>query len=213
MKTIARTAVLSALLLGGIARAQSDAWVSTGSYRPNQTQWILNWEIAEPIGDFNKYISDTSFRGFSFEGRSFVKPNLSVGLSASFNRFQQTFDMETMQVGNATVSGPVYRYADMFALRALGHFYLPHGNFKPYGGLGIGGSWDYAFQQVADLSKSQSNFDFIVSPEIGLLYTVASGGTSIGLNVAIRYTYTTATVGTFHDAQTFSGVIGVAWGY
>ncbi len=213
MKTITRIAVVSALLLTGVARAQSDAWVSTGSYRPNQTLWLMNWEIAGPIGDFGKYISDTSLRGFSFEGRTFLRDNFSLGLSFSWNRFNQTYDLLEVPIQNGAVSGPVYRYADMFGIRALAHVYLMQGPLQPYLGAGIGGAWDFAYQQVTDLSRSQSNFDFMLSPEVGFLYTVARGGTTAGLNVALRYTYTTATTGGYKNAQTLSGVVGLTLGY
>jgi hypothetical protein len=214
MKTIARIALVSALLLGGAARAQSDsAPVTWDTYRPNQTLWLLNWEITGPIGDFGKYIDDTSLRGFSFEGRSFIRNNVSVGLSFSWNRFYQTFDNASMPISNGIISGPVYHYADMFGIRALGHYYFMQGPLQPYAGLGIGGVWDYAYQQVADLTNTQSHFDFILSPEVGLLYVAAKGGTSVGLNVAFRYTYTTAKVGQYNDAQSLAGIVGLTWGY
>ncbi len=213
MKTIARIAVVSALLLGGLAARAQDAWVSTGTYHPNQTLWIVNWEIAAPVSDFHNYISDTSLNGVSVEGRTFVRDNLSFGLSFSWNRWNQTYDMLTVALPNGAASGPVYRYADMFGIRALGHFYLLRGPLQPYLGAGVGGVWDYSFQQVSDLSRSNSNFDFIVSPEAGLLFTFAKGGTNAGLNLAVRYTYTTAKTGEYKDAQTFSGIIGLSFGY
>ena len=213
MKTIARLALLSSLLLAGAARAQSSTWASTGDYHPNGTLWVLNWEAAKPIADFDKYISNTSFRGFSFEGRSWIRKNLTVGMSASWNRYSQTFDLVTVPFTGGTVSGPVYRYADMFALRGLVHLYMSEGNLRPYAGAGIGGAWAYAYQQSADLTTSQSNFNFIISPEVGFMYAVASGGTTVGLNAALRYTFTTATVGQYHDAQTASLILGLTWGY
>jgi hypothetical protein len=213
MKTLARIVLVSALLLGGVARAQSDAMFSTGSYHPNQTLWVLNWEIAGGIGDFGSYINDTSLRGFSFEGRSFLRENISLGLSFSWNRFYQTFDDASMSIPNGTISGPVYRYADMFGIRALGHYYFMQGPLRPYFGVGIGGVWDYAYQQVADLTNSQSHFDFIMSPEVGLFYQFAGGGTSAGLNVAFRYTFTTAKFANVENAQTLSGILGLTFGY
>ena len=202
----------AAALLAGSARAD-EAWVTTSNYRPEQTLWILNWEIAGPIGSFANYIDDTSLRGFSLEGRTFVSKNVSVGLSFSWNRFQQTFSDITIPINNGTLSGPVYRYNDMFGIRGLAHYYFSTGVLQPYIGAGIGGAWGYAYQQTADISNSQSNFNFIASPEVGLLYVMAKGGTNAALNVAFRYTYTTATVGREHNASTLSGIVGLAFGY
>jgi hypothetical protein len=219
MRTSFACIAVVAALLSGTARAE-EAWVSTPSYHPHQTVFLLNWEIAGPIGGFSNYISDTSLRGISFEARSFIRDHLSLGLSFSWNRFDQTFDLVTVPVNtssitNGTVSGPVFRYADQFGIRGIAHYYLgkPQQQLQPYLGVGIGGAWNYAYQQVADLTSSQSNFDFIVSPEVGALFWFAHGGTSAALNLAFRYTYTTATAGREHDLQTLSGIVGFVFGY
>lgn len=209
---IVRIAIAAALLSSGSARAE-EAWVSTPDYRPDMTLFIVNWEITGPIGSFGDYIDDTSLRGGSIEFRSFVSEKVSLGLSFSWNRFDQTFDLVTAPITNGTASGPVYRYADMFGVRALAHYYLAPGPLQPYLGVGIGGAWNYAYQQVADVSDSQENFNFIVDPEVGLLYWLAQGGLDAALNVAFRYTYTTATVGRESDTQALSGIVGLAFGY
>ena len=209
---IVRIAIAAALLSGG-ARAEEEAWVSTPDYRPDQTLFIVNWEIAGPVGAFNDYIDETSLRGTSIEFRSFVSKAVSLGLSFSWNRFDQTFDLVHVPVTNGVASGPVYRYADFFGVRGLAHYYLTEGQLQPYLGVGVGGAWNYAYQQVADLANSQNNFNFIVDPEVGLLYWFAKGGTSAALNLAFRYTYTTATTGREENAQMLSGIVGLAFGY
>jgi hypothetical protein len=211
--SIVRIAIAAALLSGNALAQESEAWVSTSSYRPHQTLFIVNWEIAGPISGFSNYIDQTSLRGTSVEARSFIRDNLSVGLSFSWNRFSQTFDLVRVPISNGMASGPVYRYADQFGIRGLVHYYLGRGQLLPYVGVGIGGAWNYAYQQIADLTASQSNFNFIVNPEVGALYWFAKGGTSAALNLAFRYTYTTATAGRERDLQTLSGIVGVAFGY
>jgi hypothetical protein len=213
-KTLARTAIVSALLLllGGVARAQTT--LSATGYHTPQTLYFINWEFTKPVGNFTNYIDNTSLKGISFEGRHFLRENVSLGLSFSWNRFDQTFGQETFDITNATVTGPVYRDLSMFAIRAIGHYYLlPGSNLRPYLGAGIGGSWDYAYQQSADLTRSQQNFDFIVSPELGLVYMMQRGSGNVGLNLAVRYTYTTATAGSVKDTQTIGGVLGLVFGY
>ena len=208
MKNISRIAVTFALLLTGTARALD--WTSGGP-RPAETLWTVNWEIAQPVASFQSYIDSLSLRGFSVEGRTFLRDNLSVGTSFSWNRFAQTRSGST-SITNGMVTGSVFRYADMLGIRALAHYYLKAGPVRPYLGAGIGGVWGFAYQQVADLSTSQDHFSFIVSPEIGALYLVPRGGADVGVNVALRYTYTTVTVGTKKDAQTISAVLGLAFG-
>ncbi len=209
-KTFARLATLCLLLAGATARAQSQSPV----YHSPRSLYIVNWEVTQPMGKFSSdYIDATSFRGTSFEGRYFVRESLSVGLSFSWNRFVQTKDNVSFPINNGMVTGPVYRDLSMFAIRGIAHYYLMRGALRPYVGAGIGGSWDYAYQQTADLGRHQSNFDFIASPEAGLIYTFPAVGGTAGLNLAVRYTYTTAKVGNVKDTQAWSGILGLSFGY
>jgi hypothetical protein len=212
---LVRVTVASVLLFGAAARAQ---WSTSTGFRANQTIWALNWEIAGPIGDFSNYISNWSLRGFSLEGRYLLQKNLSVGASFSFNRWEQTYINATVpfqfgSIQNGAVNGTLYRYADMFGLRAVAHYYFGDGPIQPYAGFGIGGVWSYSYQQIVDLSLSQNGFHFIISPEVGALATLSSGSTSVALNVAFRYTFTTASPGRTKDAQFISPIIGLAWYY
>jgi opacity protein-like surface antigen len=214
MKTLLRAAALALLALLAVPARAQDLVMSSGSYKPERSMFAINWEIAQPISGFADYIDRLSMSGFSMETRSLVRPNVSAGFSFSYNRFDQTFPAYQQVTGTTTVTGPVYRYADLFALRALAHYYFLQGSMiEPYIGGGIGAAWAYGYQQVADFSNTQSNIDFIVSPEIGATVMLARGSTNLGLNLAVRYTYTTADFGKTKDAQTFSGIVGLMWSY
>jgi hypothetical protein len=208
---IARAAVVGALLAAGVAGAQDFA-----TYRPRQSMYILNYEVSAPVGDFHdNYISNTSWRGIGFEGRSFVREKISVGIGFDFNRYSQTHSLLTQQTNSGgTISGPVYRYADQFAFKGLIHGYLRSGGaVRPYLGVGLGGVWTYSYSQVADLAIADDGFDFVVSPEIGLTLTAAKGASSAGLNVALRYNYTTADFAKVNDAQSLQVILGLFAGY
>jgi hypothetical protein len=217
MKTITRSAVLALLTLLAVPARGDDGMfdpMDSGSYRPDKSIWALNWEIAQPVGDFSNYIDRTSLSGFSLESRSMVRRNVSAGISFSYNRFDQTYPSLQQTSGTVTVTGPVFRYTDMFGIRALGHFYFLEGKVvQPYIGGGIGGVWAYGYQQIADFANSESSFNFIISPEAGVLIQLARGATNLGLNLAVRYTYTTAAVGSTKNDQTFSGIAGFMWSY
>ena len=208
--TIARAAVVGALLAAGAAQAQS--W---DTYRPKESLNFFNYEMSLPVGSFNdKFISETSFRGFGFDARSMMNDHFSVGIGIDWNRYQQTYDQKSLDLGGGNVlSGPVYRYADQFALTGLLHGYLRQGIFLPYAGLRIGGVWTYAYQQSADLSNSDNTFSFILAPEIGATITGAKGASSVGLNVAVRYNWTNAKFFKVSDASAFQFVIGLYAGY
>ena len=212
MRTAIVHIAIAAALLSTSARADEEAWVTTVLLPAPPDALPRELGDRRPIGSFGDYIDDTSLRGGSMEFRSFVSDKISLGLSFSWDRFEQTFDL-VAPITNGTASGPVFRYADMFGVRGLAHYYLSQGQLQPYLGVGIGGAWSYAYQQVSDVADSQENFNFIVDPEVGLLYWLAKGGTTAALNLAFRYTYTTATVGREENAQTLSGIVGFAFGY
>jgi opacity protein-like surface antigen len=213
---VLRVVVASVLLFGAAARAQWN--IGTPGVGQGQTLWQLNWEVLGPIGDFKNYISDWSLRGFSLEGRYLINKNIAVGGSFSFNRWEQTYGMITAPVAignvNGVVTGPLYRYNDMFGLRATAHYYFDVGGaIQPYAGFGIGGVWSYAYQQVVDLSRSQDSFNFIIDPEVGVLATLLKGSTSLALNFGFRYTFTTASPGQTSNASTIGFIIGLGWYY
>lgn len=210
MKTvIARVAVVGALLAAGTAHAQWE------SYRPKQSMFMINYEVSSAVGSFSdKFVSDTSWRGMSFESRSMVKDRISAGIGFNFNRFEDKSSFLVQERGNGgTLSGNVYRYADQLAIKGLLHGYLSEGPLQPYLGVGIGGVWSYAYAQSADFAQADDGFDFIVSPEIGLTWTAARGASSVGLNVAFRYNYTTADFFSVKDAQTIQVVAGLFGSY
>ncbi len=206
---IARALVVGALLAAGSAHAQ---WYDT--YRPRETLYLFNYEVSSALGSFSdKFVSDTSWRGFGFEGRSMIRPGLSLGLGFDFNRYSQSYSLKTATSGLTTVSGPLYNYADQFGMKVLVHGYLTTGSLRPYIGGGIGGVWSYSYSQTADLSKSDNGFDFILAPEVGVLWTAARGASSAGVNLAVRYTYTTADFQKVTDAQSLQVVLGLFTGY
>jgi hypothetical protein len=213
MKTmIARaTVVVGVLVAASAASAQGYQ-----SYRPASSALIVNYEIALPIGSLNDdFISDTSWRGFSIEYRSMVAPRFSAGVGFTYNRWDQTFSNISIDAGNpgGVFSGPVYRDTDQFAVKALGHYYFIEGPLKPYAGIGLGGSWSYAYAQTADLTRSDNNFDFIAAPELGFMLTFAKGASSVGLNGAFRYNFTTADFLGVSNAQSVVFVAGIFGSY
>jgi opacity protein-like surface antigen len=217
MKTYLARAVAVAVLLcaGATAQAQySSGKRPYSGFNPGETLVAANYEISAPLSDLKSFISDWSFRGFSVEGRYMLANRLSVGGSLAINRFQTTNTNAQVAINNGVITGPVFRYFDTFAIRAIAHYYLMDGPIQPYVGAGIGGTWAYSYQQVVDIGRSTDNFNFIVDPEVGVLWEITHGPTSLHLNLAIRYTYTTASLVKGSNAQWATlPVIGLAWSY
>ncbi|HET9598978.1 MAG TPA: outer membrane beta-barrel protein [Anaeromyxobacteraceae bacterium] len=219
---LARAAVLATVLLLGTAAEAQYTYVAGGhpGLEKGETAFILDYEISAPVGSFKNFISDWSFRGFSIEGRYMVTPKISIGGAFAGNRWQQTNSNLQVDISNnnasGNISGPVFRYTDDLSLKLVAHYYLTEGKLQPYVGVGVGGAWVYSYAQVVDLALSHDSFDFIVSPEIGLLYELASGSTSLAVNLAVRYTYTTADLvnGRASNISWLTlPVVGLAWTY
>lgn len=217
MKThLTRAAAVAVLLLGAQAAQAQYAGYSgppSGVYA-GKTVVVANWEISAPLGDLKTFTSDWSLRGFSLESRYMLTPKLSLGASIGINRFTTTNMNAQVTIPNGVITGPTFRYFDTFALRALAHYYFMSGPVQPYVGVGIGGTWAYSYQQVVDLGWQTDGFNFIVDPEIGVLWQLMRGPTSLHLNLAVRYTYTTASMVKGSNAQWATlPVIGLAWSY
>ena len=202
------------LLLGALpASAQYSGWTE---YRPASTLFTLGYQIAQPIGSLHGYIDSTSFRGVMFDWRSKVYKDVTVGLRFSWNRFSEEFSSVTQTTSSGgTLQGPLFRFMDQLPLEAIVHYYIDTGSelITPYVGFGIGGVWSNSYQQTADLGTSQNGFYFIVSPEVGAVIWFAKGATSVGLNLAVTYHFTTISFRNVSDAQSFAETIGIAFAY
>jgi len=208
-----KTTILRALLAAACLAATAPAQAQWSSYRPVKSLFLIGWGLAQPLGDLEDYQTGTSVAGMSLEFRSTVKPRISVGLAFDYNRFEHTSFETVQKPGNAVLSGPAYRYADQFGIKVTFHGYLLDGPLRPYGGVGIGGDWSYAYVQSADLASTESGFHFLVTPEVGLIWQIVGGGTSVALNVAVRYNYSTASFQNVDNAQWLSEVIGITASY
>jgi hypothetical protein len=176
--------------------------------------FLIGWGLAQPIGELQDFQSGTSVAGMSLEFRSAVRPRVSVGLAFDYNRFEKTRTLEVVQQPrDAVVSGATYRYSDQFGIKVTLHGYMLDGPLRPYAGVGIGGDWSYSYLQSADLAWTESGFHFIATPELGLVWVIAEGGTSVALNLAVRYNYSTASFLNVDNAQWLSEVIGITASY
>jgi hypothetical protein len=207
MKTLLARSLAAAILFlaAGTARAQA-----TSFYRPVQSMWSLSYQMGETLGDLSDFIDETSWSGFRLDFRWRVRENLSAGIVTDWSRYDQEFSMLTVEVPNGAVSGPLFRYLDTFAIRATAHWYPMKGKVAPYLGVALGGIWTYDYQQIADLATTDSEFAFAGGPDVGLLLTLRPG---LALDAGLSYTWTSADVGPYADAQYLNWRVGFAWYY
>jgi len=215
-RALATTALLSAaLLISSPAAAEPAGWTD---YHPSRTLFSTGWQISQPLGSLHDYVGSTSFRGLTFDFRSMVVPDISVGLRFSWNRYNENQAQVQQQTSSGgTISGPVFHYADQFGLTAIGHYYFGDKRrdttFVPYVGLGLGGAWNNSYQQTVDLGFSQNGFYFLAQPELGLNINLAKGQTTAALTLAVLYNYSTASFREVSNAQAITETFGFTFAY
>jgi hypothetical protein len=220
-RAIAIAALASVLFIARPAAAQQSGWTD---YSPSKTLFTMGYQISEPIGDLKSYTPGTSFRGVTFDWRSMLSKSFSLGLRFNWNRWNDNASQvqATVTPGGTpagatpgTLSGPVFRYADQFALQAVSHFYFGDREslFIPFAGVGLGGVWSNSYQQTIDLGFSQNGFYFITTPELGLLWNFSRGRTSAALHASVLYNFTTASFRNVSNAQALVETMGLTVSY
>jgi len=214
-RALAPAALAALVLAASPASAQYDGW--TTDYHPNKSLFTLGYVMSQPLGSFHDYISSASFRGFTFDWRSLFVKDFAAGLRFTWNRYNQsTAETSLSTAGGGTLTAPLFRYADQFAVEAVGTYFIntgPTSMFTPFLTVGIGGVWSNTYQQSVDLGTSQDGFYFIVSPELGLNIALMRGGTQASLVLAVLYNFTTASFRNVSDAQSIAETIGLTFAY
>lgn len=174
--------------------------------------WMLlvDYRVSAPIGSFQDYVADVSFRGTQLDLRFLVHPRVSVGLGAGWQLYNEKKARATYPIESGAITATLYRSMEMVPLLATAHFYfVREGSVKPYGGVGIGPSYTYFQTLAADLGTTKSEWYFTLQPEAGVLIGRDDGLRSYGLNLSVRYSWLPASFGDVTNVQAFGGQIGV----
>ena len=157
----------------------------------------VNYGISVPMGDTRDFISNTSFRGFSFEFGRFFTEEISVGFLFAWSVFNESFPRDTYEFEDLTLTGNLYRYINAFPLMAMGRYnFSPDSRFRPYVGLASGA---YVINKVSDFGVHRyenKNWHFGLAPEAGLIIGI---GTEAYLNLGARYNHAFKSGGDTHS--------------
>jgi len=150
--------------------------------------WNFNYMIAMPMGESKDWVDQTSFRGFSLDGRSFIQDNYSIGGSMSWQGFYEKRENQLIETDNADIFGDQFRYINSFNVSIDAHYYFgqPYG-IRPYIGAGVG---PYYVSQRGDLglySLLWEGWHFGVRPEVGVF--IPFNNSDYGLNLGAKYHY------------------------
>ena len=157
----------------------------------------VNYGISVPLGDTKDFISNTSFRGYSFEFGRFFTEEISVGFMIAWSVFNESFPRDTYELEDLTMTGNLYRYINAFPLMAMGRYYFsPDSKFKPYLGLASGA---YVINKVSDFGVHRyenKNWHFGLAPEAGLILGI---GAEAYFNLGARYNHAFKSGGDTHS--------------
>ena len=192
-------ALAMVLVLSGSACAQS-----YGSYYPSEFLWGLSWNLGLPTGETKDYTDDFSFRGIGLEGRKFIKPDLTVGLSFQWQVFWEkvfgTTDQESF-----TVTGNQWRYLNLFPLLANVYKYWNYyGDFRPYVGLNTGAYIVENRFEMGLYQLQETKWHFGLAPAVG---AQMPAGRFLGF-FELRYNYVFKAGDSFEQSY-FGFIIGV----
>ena len=179
--------VLSIVCLGTVVKAQ-------------ESITAFQYSVGFGAGDVGSFIGQPSFRGFTFEWRKYLQPNLSVGLELGWNVFYEAKGNDTYTQGNVSISGKQYRYQNQFPMLATVNYYFKPGEkFNPFVGLGAGTMYSRRNTNMSTYTIEQQAWHFAVKPEIGFLYQMNPETSAF---VAIKY-YSGLEAGDFNVAQSY----------
>ncbi len=171
-------AVILTLLLSVTAYGQQNVLVG------------LTYNVSFPTSDMKDFIDKTSFAGYGFEGRGFIKPNFSYGLYFGWNNFDDEL--------NSGTNTEELRSLDVYPITLIFHYYFqPEARIAPYIGTGIG---PYRIDQrikTSNLSPKKVRWHFGVAPDVGLRILLSS---SVNALLSLKYHYAFEA-----DGATFSG--------
>lgn len=179
-----------------------------------QERVSLNWLMHQPLGSTADYIGTFNVRGFDFQYRYMVNPDIGVGFDIGFNAWYEKQPEKTYEVNSSTtINGTFYNYVNLWNIHAAADYYFGSSSSaaQPYAGLALGISSVSLETQVIDyLITDYNNWPFSISPNIGT--TIAIPGSGAAFNLNAFYTFTTYDYRDIINNMNYLGFrLGITW--
>lgn len=157
----------------------------------------FSWEMSIPSD--NKYLSKNSLTGWRLEYRRMVNRNLSIGIGASWNAFDETFPTKTYYSPNRStaVTTDMIRQVYTVPITMISHYYFNSKLllFQPYFGLGLGTQYQESNTYFNIYQLTENNWGFVTRPELGTIIHFGKDSPMKGL-VSVGYNWSTNSVET-----------------
>jgi hypothetical protein len=136
----------------------------------------FQYSVGIPSGDLHGYIKPATFRGVSFQYMNMVKANMGAGIEIGWNLFYEKLPFDSYTYRNVTYSAKQYRYSSQVPIFVTATYLAsPDKDFSPFAGFGVGTLYTGRKTDMGSYSFTQDAWQFGLRPEIGILYSLASG--------------------------------------
>jgi hypothetical protein len=194
------TIVTIFFLMAGIARSQEK---TTKTFTNPRAYYTASWNTTFTLGDFHKWVSNTTPAGFDFAGRYFVAGGLAVGFNTGWQRVGQAYGYQTLTIPSKGIAltATNYRMTWMVPIQvAFDYHFLTSKVISPYIGLGIGTDYMEHHLMIQEYDLNNDRWDFSMTPEIGALVRFGEYS-NWEAQVAFNYKWTTNKIELYSDKK------------
>jgi hypothetical protein len=166
-----------------------------------QSNVTTSYVVGFGTGDLGDFISQTSWRGFSFDYRYKIQPNVALGMNLAWNTFYQEEGRATYTSDNASLTGKQFRYSNNVPILAtVTYFAKPDEQMNPFVSLGIGTMYTRRNTDMNVYTVEQEAWNFLLQPEIGVQIAFGEG---VALAISGKYNYGFAAGNDLTSAQSY----------
>jgi opacity protein-like surface antigen len=135
---------------------------------PGTSSVTAQYTVAVPLGKTRNVVDRLSFRGITADYRYHFNDVASVGASVGWSVFydKTEFNEEPLLSG-ATLTGTQYYYINSLPILATFNYFLDGDRVEPFGGLGIGTTFNETRIEMALNRLEMDVWHFTLAPELG----------------------------------------------
>ena len=169
----------------------------------------VTYQPAVPLSNTKDFTDNFAWRGIGVDFKRQVKPNLTVGLSAGWQVFDQQTD-EVVSAFGVDLSGDQFRYVNSWPILAnASYFFGTQGRARPYLAANVGTYIMEHRLEVGLYAIEETNWHFGFAPEAGIAFPVRPNMAAV-LNT--RYNYALS-AGSVDDQAYVTFSLGLAWSH
>ncbi len=172
----------------------------------------LNYSAAIPMGTFNDFVGNTSYRGVGGEIMYHFNNKFSLGGAAGYQDFYQRYERSLYKLNDGSdISAVITNSLQTTPILVKAQYnFLENSAVQPYLALGVGGNVVRYRQYLGEFADSKTSFGFAAIPEAGLFVPFRKqSGT--GFNIGAAYNIMPYNYGDLKNLNSLSIKAGVSF--